>query len=97
VGLPQSQTIISSKERKNLPIIFNRAGIISSDLLDNETIRNILLEYGQDILAKKTLRLLNLHEKDKHLLQALQELVIGELNEWDGSLPEEFLDTNTFV
>ncbi|MEH7379108.1 hypothetical protein V7138_01300 [Bacillus sp. JJ1533] len=97
VGLPQSQTIISSKERKSLPLIFNRAGIIFSDSPDYETIRNILLEHGQDILAKKTLRLLNLQEKDKHLLQALLNLVIDELNEWDGSLPEEFLDTNTFA
>lgn len=94
VGLPQSQTIISRKERRSLPIIFNRAGVITSDLPDSDTIRTLLAEYGQDILTRKTLRLLRLEEENEHLLQSLLDLVTDELNEWDGSLPEELIGSD---
>ncbi|MBZ5752452.1 hypothetical protein [Metabacillus rhizolycopersici] len=97
VGLPLSQTIISSKERKDLLLIFNRAGIISSDSPDADTINRTLLEHGQDVLTKKTVRLLNGEDKNEHLQQALLELVNEELNEWDGSLPEDFVDSDSFV
>jgi hypothetical protein len=97
VGLPQSQTIISRKERRSIPLIFNRAGIISSDLPDSDTIRTMLSEHGQDILTRKTLRLLRLEEENEHLLQSLLDLVTDELNEWDGSLPEEFVGPDSTV
>ncbi|PVC67982.1 hypothetical protein C2I27_15240 [Priestia megaterium] len=97
VGLPLSQTIISSKERKYLPLIFNRADLISSDFPNSEIITKILLEYGQDVLTKKTIRLLSGEEDDEHLLQALVDLVDNELDEWDGSLPEDLTYSNPFV
>ncbi|WP_026674050.1 hypothetical protein [Alkalihalobacterium bogoriense] len=97
VGLPLSQTIISSKERKDLPLIFNKAGIISSDSPENDTIHIMLMKHGKEVLSNKTQRLLNGEDENEHLQEALFELVKDELNEWDGSLPEDYMESGSFV
>ena len=46
VGLPLSQTILSNKERDKLPFIFSEADLDPMDPPPIETIKRILLQYG---------------------------------------------------
>ncbi|MED3871988.1 hypothetical protein P4574_23695 [Priestia megaterium] len=97
VGLPLSQTMISSKERRKLSVIFNNAGINISDAPSYETLRSELLNYGEKLLSKKTIRLLKGEEKNKELLQALLDLVKDELTEWDGYIPTDLISSNHYT
>ncbi|HDX9659954.1 TPA: hypothetical protein ROY05_004665 [Bacillus toyonensis] len=97
VGLPLSQTILSSWERRRLPLIFNRAGITFYDSPDNEAVRATLLHYGEEYFTKKTMRLLEGEEENRELLQALIDLVSDSLAEWDGTIPEDLIDPTSFI
>ncbi|WP_306200925.1 hypothetical protein [Bacillus multifaciens] len=97
VGLPLSQTIISSRERKRLPLIFNKVGITFYDSPDSETVRKILLDHGEEHFTKKTMRLLKGEEENSELLQALLDLAGDTLVEWDGIIPGDLIDSNSFV
>lgn len=90
VGLPLSQSVLSAKERKMLPVIFYRAEMLVSDIPHGNRLKSLLLENGQDVLLRKTIRLLDGHEDNPQLLQALYELIQSELEMWDGTIPPEY-------
>lgn len=90
VGLPLSQTLISEDERKHLTNLFDRAGLDPTDVPSPDVMPGILKCFGQDVLKKRTLRLLDIKKKDDIVLaDALIELILGELEEWDGTTLEE--------
>jgi len=90
VGLPRSQTILSEKERKHLPNIFYKAGLDPTDLPSPEIIPQILSYYGDTVLENRTKVLLKGGSTEdavsKNLKKALVDLVLEELEEWDGTV-----------
>ena len=89
VGLPRSQTVLSEYERKHLPNLFNEAGLDPTDAPSPEIIPKILRDYGQDVLEKRTFKLLDsVQAEDVALRKALIEVVLDELEEWDGAIEE---------
>lgn len=92
VGLPRSQTVLSEYERRHLTNLFSKAVLDPTDAPSPEVIPKILRDYGQEILEKRTLKLLDSFQtEDVALRKALIEVVLDELEEWDGAV-EEILD-----
>lgn len=90
VGLPRSQTILSEKERKALPSIFDSARLDPTDPPSPEIIPKILSYHGQTYLEKRTKNLLESAQQDDNpLKKALIELVLDALEEWDGAVQEQ--------
>ncbi len=92
VGLPLSQTILSNKERDNLPFIFSEADLDPTDPPSIEIIKRILLQNGRKnhLLEKRTLRLLDSANGDNVLLKnTLLEFVLDELSDWDQTIPDD--------
>lgn len=90
VGLPRSQTVLSENERKHLPNIFDDAGLDPTDPPSPEIIPKILSYYGRSVLENRTRNLLESTQADDDVLKiALLELVLDELEEWDGTVLEE--------
>jgi len=90
VGLPRSQTILSENERKALPAIFEAAGLDPTDPSSPEIIPKILSHFGQPFLEKRTRNLLeSMKKEDSVLKNALVELTLDELEEWDGTVQEQ--------
>ena len=90
VGLPRSQTVLSEYERKHLPNLFNEAGLDPTDAPSPEVIPKILRNYGQDVLEHRTRVLLESSKKEDEVLKkTLVELVLDELEEWDGVILEQ--------
>jgi len=89
VGLPRSQTVLSEYERKHLPNLFDEGGLDPTDAPSPEIIPKILRNYGHDVLEKRTLKLLDSTQADDAVLRkALIEVVLDELEEWDGAVEE---------
>ena len=89
VGLPRSQTVLSEHERKHLPNLFDQAGLDPTDAPSPEVIPKILRDYGQEVLEKRTFKLLDSSRaEDAALRKALIEVVLDELEEWDGAVEE---------
>jgi len=90
VGLPRYQTVLSEKERNFLPNIFYDAGLDPTDHPTPEIIPRILEYYGKSFLEHRTKVLLESSKNgDEVLKTALAELVLDELEEWDGSVLEQ--------
>jgi hypothetical protein len=89
VGLPLSQTIISEEERKNLAWFFEEANLDPTDPPSPEVMARLFSVYGSSVFERKTLRLLQSTEAESNILkQALIELVLDELENWDGTVYE---------
>ncbi|MCH7534644.1 MAG: hypothetical protein IH948_02675 [Bacteroidetes bacterium] len=89
VGLPRSQLVLSENEYNNLAIIFNNAGLDPTDSPSPELIPQILSYYGDDVIEQRTKRLLNSsNSDDKVLKRVLTEIVLDELENWDGTFIE---------
>lgn len=97
VGLPLSQSVLSAKEKRSLPLFFLKGGLIPTSPPYFSQLRNVLIEHGQTSLSRKTLRLLYGEEENKELLIALLDHVKDELIHWDGSLPEETMEGSVLV
>jgi hypothetical protein len=88
VGRPLSQTLLSDDERQYLRQIFFEAELDPADTPSDGVIRRILLNYGENYLEKRTLRLLNPAQTDNlAMANALIEFVLEELAEWNGTMP----------
>ncbi|SDO58435.1 hypothetical protein SAMN04487897_11751 [Paenibacillus sp. yr247] len=97
VGLPLSQSVLSAKEKRSLPLLFHKGGLIPTSPPYYNQLKNMLIEHGQNNLSRKTLRLLYGEEENKELLMALLDYVRDELIHWDGSLPEETMEGSVLV
>ncbi|WP_219835369.1 hypothetical protein [Paenibacillus sp. R14(2021)] len=94
VGIPFSQTILSDKERKKLPLLFNKAHMVAPATQNDNILRSILTTNGEDVFSQKTLRLLRGQESNSSLLLALLNLIREELDAWDGTLPDGIAPLN---
>jgi hypothetical protein len=87
VGRPLSQTLLSDDERNYLHLIFSEAELDPTDTPSDAVIRRVLLNYGKNRLEKRTLKLLDGTQGDSiEMVNALIDLVLNELVEWDGSV-----------
>jgi hypothetical protein len=87
VGRPLSQTLLSDDERNYLPLIFSEAELDPTDTPSDAVIRRVLLSYGKDGLENRTLKLLDGTQGDSiEMVNALIDLVLNELVDWDGSV-----------
>lgn len=90
VELPRSQTLLSEKERSHLPDIFAEALLDPTDPPIAEDIPNILKKYGHSFLQNRTKHLIESDtQEDRVLTKALVDLILDEIEEWDGSLSED--------
>lgn len=90
VGLPLSQTIISEEERKNLPGFFAGANLDPTDPPSPEVMAKLFNIYGHGLFEKKTLKILHgTGEEFKSLRESLVELVLDELESWDGLVDDD--------
>ncbi|MBP2146118.1 hypothetical protein J2129_001572 [Methanofollis sp. W23] len=89
VGIIYAQTILSENERKNLPTIFSRAGLDPTDPPTEDILKSKLRRYGEEFFENRTKKLLNSNwNQENTLLGALIDLVLSELERWDGTVPE---------
>jgi hypothetical protein len=87
VGRPLSQTLLSDDERNYLHLIFSEAELDPTDTPSDAVLRRVLLNYGKDGLEKRTLKLLKGTQGDSiEMVNALIDLVLNKLVEWDGSV-----------
>lgn len=87
IGLPLSQTLLSDDERKRLPEIFVESQFDPTNIPSELAIKNALLKYGPGKLEKRTLNLLKRDKSDAiEIADALIELTIEELTEWNGKV-----------
>ena len=87
VGRPLSQTLLSDDERKYLPLIFTEAELDPTDTPSDTVIRRDLLSHGKNGLENRTLKLLDGTQGDSiEMVNALIDLVLNELVDWDGSV-----------
>jgi len=87
VGRPLSQTLLSDDERNYLHLIFSEAELDPTDTPSDAVIRRVLLNYGKNRLENRTLKLLDGAQGDNiEMVNALIDLVLNELVEWDGGV-----------
>lgn len=90
VGLPLSQTLISEDERRRLPLLLSERELDPSDLPSPEVILRLLRKAAGSLLQRRTLRVLDGDDRDTMVLRAaLADVVIEELETWDGRVFEE--------
>ncbi len=90
IGLPLSQTLISEDERKRLPLLLSERKLDPLDLPSQEVILRLLREDGGALLHRRTLRLLDARDPESNVLRdALSEVVLEELEAWDGTIVED--------
>jgi hypothetical protein len=87
VGLPISQTLLSESERQMMPKIFVGASLDATSLPSRPQLADLLLHYGKTNLRKRTLQLLKAKDssEERELHEALLEMVLEELQNWDGT------------
>lgn len=98
VGLPLSQILLSENERKNLGFIFWDAELDPTNIPTEKAIKRAILTNGHGKLLKRTLDILRNEKNDSRVLaDALINLVIEELAEWDGSFPLEVSEPDSIA
>ena len=84
IGFPLAQALLSEEERRSLPYIFAAANLDPITPPSQEEIGALVVRNGRN-LRNQTLQLLE--ESDSNtsdVRQALLEIILDELNEWDG-------------
>jgi hypothetical protein len=85
VGIPLSQVIFSDSERNILSRFFSESGLDPADPPTEDAIIKQLASWGKKALNRRTLKLLDSNDdKLSDLRQALAELVMNDLCDWDG-------------
>lgn len=87
VGLPLAQTIISKDEQKRLPVLFEVADLDPSAPPSEQVLLKLMRYYGDRVFEKRTLRVLNIENGEDIILKnSLIEMVLAELEDWDGTV-----------
>lgn len=86
VGIPISQTIFSEQERLALPSIFADAAIDPASTPSEALLLDALIKYGGSRLRPRTRTILEERTKSEEEFEALIDVVIQELAEWDGTV-----------
>lgn len=94
IGLPLAQALLSEKERQSLPYIFADANLDPMTSPEQEEIGSLVIKHGRNYLLNRTLRLLQeANNNINDVRQALLEIIIDELNDWDGYVGDSSSET----
>ena len=86
IGYPLSQSLIVEQERRDLPRIFDDAGLTpGTDIPTDELVRALRGPTGRRLLRTKTTQLLETRH-DPDLYEAFLDAVADELATWDGTI-----------
>lgn len=90
VGLPRAQTILTDRERDNLPLAFADNGLDPYSPPSDREITYLLTDDPHHYLRPHTKELLNSNkENDSSIRAALIEALLDELEHWDESVPAQ--------
>lgn len=89
VGLPLAQTLLTEEERCKLPHIFEAASFDPYEPPLEETLVSQLIKYGRDYLRSRTIERLQDIEDQQGIRQAILEIIIIELESWDGTTEDD--------
>jgi hypothetical protein len=88
VGLPRAQTLLTDEERDNLPHLFAYNGLDPHSPPSDREIAYLLAADPHRYLRRHTKELLkSTREGDSSIRTALVEMLLDELEHWDGSAP----------
>ena len=94
IGFPIAQALLSEQERRSLPYIFNDANLDPITPPAQQEIGTLVITHGRSYLMPRTLRLLQeATDNTNDVRQALLEIIIDELNEWDGYVEDSLSST----
>ncbi|MBI4773312.1 MAG: hypothetical protein HY788_03870 [Deltaproteobacteria bacterium] len=89
VGLPRAQTLVTDRERGNLPFLFAEKGFDPHSPPSDREFAYLLTEDPHHRLRPRTKELLRSKtEGDSSIRAALIEVLLGELEHWDGSVTQ---------
>ncbi len=90
VGLPLSQTLISEKERKLLPVLFEAEDLDPTDMPSPKIMEKLIKKHEGEIFQRRTIRILESKTDDGIVFKdALTRIVLQELEDWEGTEEEE--------
>jgi len=90
VGLPLSQTVVSKEELKRLPLMFEEAGLDPSAPPSEQVMLRLIRYQGEKVFERRTLRVLGIEQGDDVVLRnTLVDIVLAELEAWDGTVQLE--------
>lgn len=88
VGLPRAQTLLTDEERENLPFLFADNGFDPHAPPSDREIAYLLAGDPHLYLRRRTKEILRLTtESDSPIRAALVEMLLDELERWDGIVP----------
>lgn len=86
VGIPIGQTLLTQEEIEELPRLFSQAGLDPTSPPSEAELANIISSLGANTLRSRTIRLLGTsHSQHSELSEALAEILLDELLNWDGT------------
>lgn len=89
IGYPLSQSLIVEQERRDLPRIFDAAGLTpAAEIPTEELARALRSSMGQRLLRAKSTKLLQTRH-DPDLYEEFLDAVSDELSAWDGTINPE--------
>ena len=90
IGIPLAQALLSEKERRSLAYIFADANLDPMVPPEQEEIRSLVIKHGRNYSLNRTLQLLKeTNTNTNDVRQALLEIIIDELRDWDGYVDED--------
>ena len=88
VGLPRAQTLLTDRERGDLPFLFVDNGLDPLSPPSDRELTHLLVNDPNHYLRPRTKKLLcSTNESDSKIRTALVEILIDELESWNGIVP----------
>ncbi len=92
VGIPFSQTLCSREELDRLPILFDKAYLDPTNPPVPENMARLIRMHGGEVFKPRTLEIFNRGTNESAIyVEALTNLVLEELENWDGTRIEPHL------
>jgi hypothetical protein len=92
VGLPKAQAVFTEAELRALPAIFAAAALDPTSVPPSRELARSIRQHGTQVLRYRTLDLLGERPSDSQLSSILVDTLRTELQDWDGTLPQESID-----
>ncbi len=95
VGIPLFQTLCSTEEIRNLPRMFREADLDPLDIPTPEVMSGLIYEFRTNIFKTRTIKMLYKNtEESSAFKSALTNLVLEELESWDGTCTESIPESS---
>ena len=84
VGKPLSQCLFPPKAIKNLPVAFNKFGLIPNNLYSEVEIKNLIIRFGENLLGLRDSVISIIKDKKNELGKSIIDIVQKEYDKWTG-------------